>query len=540
MPPRRRSWMMGLVLGMIPLSGCVETFRPIWIPEHGIRGDHLPNGGILVPTAPPAIAPPAPPPEKLPESPMVPEKPAAPSGPEFLPFPAGTRLQLPEVLVSVEKHFPLILAAEEERAMAAGNRLASEGAFDLILRGRGSAQGGTFPNERLDVSFEQPTPFHGVNLLTGYRWSQGDFPVYYGDRKTADGGEFRAGLQIPLLKDRAIDRRRAALLQAKIAEDIADPVVQKARIDAFRAGAKAYWDWVGTGALVQVSQALLRIASERQAGLEEQFKRGLIPEFIVIDNRRLILDRQGALLSAERRFQQATFNLSLYLRDEHGNPVVVPADRLPGDFEQLMPPPMPPHQLTEDIAQAWKNRPELLRFTLQRERLMVDLRMAENLMLPALNAGFFAAQDVGYSKPASGSSALDRTVYEGAVTLEVPLQRREAQGKILATRAAINQNMVQERFARDTIQTEVLDAHSNLDRTYQRILRAREEKAIAERVNDLELERFRKGQGTLLEVNLRELSAAGARGKVIETLSDYYRALADYRAALGWIREPGH
>jgi outer membrane protein TolC len=47
------------------------------------------------------------------------------------------------------------------------------------------------------------------------------------------------------------------------------------------------------------------------------------------------------------------------------------------------------------------------------------------------------------------------------------------------------------------------------------------------------MERCRKGQSTLLEVNLRELTAAGAQIKVIDALADYFRTQADYRAALG-------
>ncbi|MBM3982940.1 MAG: hypothetical protein FJ304_22245, partial [Planctomycetes bacterium] len=43
---------------------------------------------------------------------------------------------------------------------------------------------------------------------------QGDFPTYNLGAKTAEGGEFRAGASVPLLRDRAIDRPRANLQQA--------------------------------------------------------------------------------------------------------------------------------------------------------------------------------------------------------------------------------------------------------------------------------------------------------------------------------------
>lgn len=512
---------MGLCYCLL-FAGCFETLH-LGLPPKPVRpGSPSSHGGILVPLDPPTLEPPLPPPDRLPDFPPTEVK------------QAEVPLELAEVLESVGRHFPLLQAADQERVIAAGNRLAAEGAFDLTLRNRYFQQGGTFVNNRFDFGFEQPTAVHGINFLTGYRLSNGEFPVYYGDRDTANGGEFRGGLSIPLLKDGPIDRRRAILRQAQIGEEIADPVVRRAFLDAYRGGAKAYWNWVAAGEQFQVADALLRIARDRQSGLEQQFKAGQISEFIVVDNRRLIVEREGALIGAERRFQQTTFDLSLFVRDQGGHPVQVSAHRLPPRFSQQSPP-APPQNLAADIELAWQSRPELQRFQALRERLEVDVRLAENQTLPALNVGAFANQDVGPGKKTTGSFALDRTIYEGNVTLEVPLQRREARGRLQAARGGMAQLLAQERYVRDVIQTEVQDAHSNLDRIFQRLIRAREELRITEKVGELEMERFRKGQSTLLEVNLRELASAGARAKVIDALADYFRAQADYIAALGRI-----
>ena len=542
----------------------------------------LPNAGIRYPIVPPALPPAPAAPTQLPAPParqveppgkfkkedakneeVLPAPPnwqpegildlseVHPSVEEVLPAPGNWQpegiLDLSEVLQSVEQHFPLLLAAEQERPIAAGQRLAAEGAFDLNLRSRGATQDGTFPSNLFDTVAEQPTPFHGLSFFGGYRFGFGNYPVYYGDRLTADGGEFRTGVVLPLLKDGSIDRRRASLRQAQIGEDLADPVVRRARIDYFRAAARAYWNWVAAGEQYVVAESLLRIARDRQAGLEEQYKQGQIAEFVVIDNRRLIAEREGVLIAADRRFQQTSFDLSLFLRDPQRNPVVPPASRLPHGFVQQEPPLPSLERLSEDIESAYGMRPELTRFRLLKEQVAVDLRLAENQGYPALNAAVFGSQDVGMGKEATGIFALNRSVLEASLMMEVPLQRREARGRTQAARAKLTQLLAQERFARDQIGAEVQDAVSNMDRTHQRLQPAREEQKIAQRVAELELERFRKGQGTLLEVNLRELAAAGAQAKVIDALADYFRAQADYRAALGldansdalWTAAPG-
>lgn len=489
----------------------------------------LPPDGIAVTLQPPAL-PPAPLPQELPATVVATLGPPMEGQP---PTRVESALQLETVLGSVDAHFPLIYAAEMERVMAGGQRLVAEGAFDFNLKSRASFNGGTFENQRFDFFGEQATLFQGVSVFGGYRAGYGDYPVYYGQMKTADGGEFRAGVQIPLLKDAAIDRRRANLRQAWITQNLAEPTVQRARIDAYRASAKAFWNWTAAGENVKVAQRLLKIARDRQAGLEAQFKKGQISEFVVIDNRRLIAEREGAEIASERRLQQAALELSLFLRDGKGDPEVPHLSLLPADFAERQPTAPATSLLSKSVADAWANRPELERFRLLRERTALELQLARNQALPSLNAVLSGGQDVGAGKKGEGIFALDRTNADASIFLEVPLQRRDARGKQQIADAALAQFLAQERFARDQISIEVQDAISNLDKTHQRLAKAREEQQVALRVADLERDRFSKGQGTLLEVNLRELAAAAAQAKVIDTLAEFYRAQADLEAAIG-------
>ncbi|MBY0455711.1 MAG: hypothetical protein K2V38_00075, partial [Gemmataceae bacterium] len=187
---------------------------------------------IPAPLLPPSAARPA----ELPEPPEA--KPGA-VRPDRGPAP----LALGEVLNSVEAAFPLLYAVEQERAIAAGQRLSAEGAFDPVLRSRGVDQSGTFSSARLDAGVEQALPFGGATTFAGWRWGMGNFPVYSGGLKTAEGGEYRAGVNLPLLQNRDIDPRRARLLAAQITERLADPIVRRARLDFFRAAAQSYWAW---------------------------------------------------------------------------------------------------------------------------------------------------------------------------------------------------------------------------------------------------------------------------------------------------------
>lgn len=468
-----------------------------------------------------------PPPRLLPPDP-VPGKTDSP--------PAGQALVLEEVVASVETNFPLLLAAVQEQGISTGQLLTAQGAFDLNLRAREFWQVGTFENNRFNVGVDQNTAWNGLSYYAGYRQSVGDFPIYYGDRKTGDGGEFRAGVLIPLLAGRAIDKRRATLQQAAITRAMADPVIAAQRLDFVRAASRTYWTWVATGRRYQVAQSVLKIAEDRDKQLAELVQRGAVAEIERTDNQRVIVERQARLIAAERAWQQASIALSLYLRGPGGEPQIPSATRLPRDVAE--PQPIDRARVTKDIDIALQQRPELQRLRLQRKRTAVELELARNQSLPGVNLGLEGAQDVGagsnFSKtPLVTGTQLDRTTYIASLQLDLPLQQRDAKGRVFAAQSALAQLSFQEQFQRDRIAAELQDAASALERSYELLKKARENVAVARKVERGERERFAKGQGTIVILNLRELVAAEAAFAEVDAIAEFYRSLADYRAALG-------
>ena len=512
------------------LGGCAITESPL-----------PPGAFVRKPILSPALHPP-PVPADLPDPPVdppvltVPEPDVTGAAPPPLP-PGG--LALSDVLASVEAHFPLLYAVEQERAIAAGDRLAAEGNFDTMIRGRAMNQTGTFANTRIDGEVTQPLPWHGADLFAGWRNGQGNFPVYYGDRITGDGGEFRAGVRVPLLQDRAIDDRRVALRQAQIAEQLAEPVIHEARLDYMRSAARAYWTWVAAGARFQVADELLGLAENRQAFINEQRRLDLVAETVEALNRRLIATRQEARIVAERGLQQAAIQLSLYLRDENADPIVPRPDRLPVQFASAVPQEPDPDRLPTDIALALEARPELARIRLQKERLVTEFQLARNDQLPTLDLTAAANQDIGFAEKnfiGTGVFRTNRTAAEVGLVFEVPVERRDAKGRAIAARSALSQLLARERYQRDAITAEVQDAASELAQAYRRLARAREAYRQAVRVRELEAESFRGGRTSLVDLNIQEIAAAEEKAGVVSTLADYFRALADYQAALGVTR----
>lgn len=441
-------------------------------------------------------------------------------------------LRLEIVLTSIERHFPLIEAARRDQQAAEAELLSMRGAFDPTVRTRldGAPLGG-YQNGRFDLVLDAPTPLWGTSLFAGYRVSFGKFADYDGKLETNPYGELRAGFSIPLLRNGRTDRRRAGIARAELGVPVSATGIKQARIEAVRTGSFRYWEWVASGQRLNVVKHLLKLAEARDEATEDRVRRGDLARIDRIDNQRAVFGRRGAVVSAERALQAAAIELSIYLRDERGDPILPDASQLPAELpgtESSTPEPGGPAERDMDeVSRALKNRPELERLRLLREQLRIERDLARNQLLPAIDLVALVSQDFG-----PGDPIRTQTVIEGGVSIELPTLNRTARGRRMAAEASIARLDAQARFIRDRVRTELADVRSALATARERVRIAHEELVLSREVEEAERTRFALGDSNLIFVNLREQATAEASLREIDARLDYHRARSAYRAVL--------
>ena len=438
----------------------------------------------------------------------------------------GPELQLKDVTAAVLAAYPSLTDAALGRPLADGLVLEAKGAFDTKLKASQElAPLGFYENYRHAVGVEQPL-FGGGDLFAGYRIGRGEFEPWYQERQTNDGGEFKAGFTVPLLRNRRIDARRAAVRVAALERAAADPAVAAVQLAAVRDGSAAYWEWVAAGRLRSVAERLLDLSLDRTEGLEAQVEAGEKAAITLQFNDRLIAARRSKLLDADRKFRQAAAKLSLYLRDPAGVPLIPEEALLPA----RLPEPggdLPPVEAL--VGEALGRRPELTALALQREQAVVALSEAKNDLLPDLDAGLVISQDVGGLSSPKG----DKQPFEldTALVFSVPLQRRKALGKAQQVEAKLARLAVKRRFAAEKAGVEVRLAYAALEAARGQTEQAEIGVDLAERLRAAEVRAFELGESDLLRLNLQEASAASAAESLVAARFDYWVALADLAAA---------
>lgn len=450
------------------------------------------------------------------------------------PDPATTPLDLDDVLAAVERSYPMLRAALLERGAQDGRVLASLGAFDTMLKASTTnVPLATYEQYRTDFQVTQRFTDTGLGVYSGYRTGFGDFPVYGLGAKTAAGGEFRAGVSIPLARDRDTDRARAGFRTASLERAAVEPGIDAQRLGLQRTAARVYGAWVAAGRQLRVARETLILARERDAQLRDRQARGIDAEFALVDNRRTIAQRNYLLVQAERAFQRAQIELSLFHRDESGDGLLAGPERLPTSAP-VLPDPVPGGADTA-VAQALERRPELERLRIQRQALDVQRALAANQTLPGIALNVYAAQDAGFAKPSFGQFNLDRSSLGIELAGDVPWQRRQAVGELRTLDARVAQLDFQYRMTADTIRAEVQDAFARFERAAQLRKEAAKRVDLTKQVADGERRRLDLGLSDVLRVTLREMDVFESELFEITADFDYYQAFADYRAAVGIV-----
>jgi len=433
-----------------------------------------------------------------------------------------------ELLRSVERSLPLLDRARQDVEVAEGELEQARGSFDLGVTASNKLTRGFYDNERLAAAVVQPLAFGGATLTAGYRLGRGLFAPYDTAAQTLGQGEFMVGAELPLLRNRSIDARRADRASAELGVAAAERSLDKARLSFYKQALVEYWDWAAAGAQRLVAQSLLDLASARDQQLADSVALGQIAPVERTENRRAILQRQSAVVAAERQLEMKAIDLSLYYRAPDGRPERPAVARVPALSPPLAEDAFPNEE--DAIRVAFMRRPELQALRLKREQQDVALRYAENLTLPYLNLYTDLSRDIGAGAPSRVPS-----IFQGGMSFAVPLQNRAASGKRVQARAKLEAVRAEIRWTEDQIRTEVQNALSARQAARRALDLVSQEVTVARELEALERDRFTLGDSTQFLVNLRELATADAAFREARALADYQKAVVAVEAATGTL-----
>lgn len=407
--------------------------------------------------------------------------------------PNPQKLYLTDLLQRIDHHYPQVKIARLDIAKAHGAWIKAKGQFDPELEASTRSQpAGGYINNYGDTQFTVPTLYNGIKLFAGYRNGEGDWPIYYKNYLTNSGGEYRAGLSLPLLRDRLIDKQRTDLLSSAELILMKQQDAEAVKIKIYQEAIQAYWQWVEAGIQLQTFKQLLQLAQKRQHAIEQQARQGDLPTLAISENLQQITQREQLLNQGRMIFEQASVNLSLYYRDNKGHPITPSANTLPSLTQAAMP-------LTKN-GLPLREHPELKKLNHYANIMRLKRDQARNELLPQLDATAYTFKQNG----TGGDPLLIPQAAMVGLSFKFPLLQRQAKGNLIQAQSELHQIKVARRFFYDQLHNDYLNMLIGIRRGMQQINLLLRELKLAQTVQHGETKKFYEGDSTLFLVNQRE------------------------------------
>ncbi len=397
------------------------------------------------------------------------------------------QLKLADVIDIALRNNTATSAAWADARAAAASYGAAKGQFYPTIAASGTAQ--TLKTVPSNNPFSVTRQFYGATL-TG-SWLLFDF-----------GG--RSG---------SIGEARAALLAA-------DWTHNATLQNVVLAVEQAYFDYLGTKALLAAQQTTLAEARTNLEAAEQRHKVGLATIADVLQARTALSQAQLALEATQGALQTTRGALALSM----GLPANVPYDIAAPSDTSL------PLGVIEDvdtlIARAVRERPDLAAQRAQLEQARARVSVARSQALPSLSVGGNVGETSFYDTLSKAFGAF-RNSYSATLTLSLPLFSGGSQiYNVRAASAAAEAAARRAQGFEQQVVFEVFNAYYALRTATQQVRTSRDLLASATESEQVALGRYKAGAGSLLDLLTAQAALASARAQAITARFSWYVGLA--------------
>jgi len=434
-------------------------------------------------------------------------------------------LTLNEVLVSSMKHYPEVLeGAFNLEEFENRYRQARGAGFDTKIKVDADKRfEGFYDGENYKAQIEKPISYLNSKIYAGYRKSDGTFPSYEGKLETLpNDGEAFMGFSLSLLRGAFIDLRRYNSQIAREDFNQSSFNLDQIKIKVQTAAVKAYWSWVVRSLEFEAFKEILELAKTRQGNISKRVKAGDLARIYEAENDLYINERVANLKKAQIQYEVASFYLSLFFRDELGEPMNI--------FKAWVPEVKMKDLETITFSKALLDRAVAKNLDLKileskKTQAKAEMRLGHNDLLPKLDLKFEVGQDSG-----TGDSNFQET--RGFLTFEVPLEFNKGLGKKRAGRAKFEAARTKAQLENDKIRVYLSSLLSKINNTKEVIDLTNNQVELSEKLAKAELRKFRQGSSDLLLLNIREEKLAQSKVKNLDALLMYQNYRAELKEVL--------
>lgn len=420
---------------------------------------------------------------------------------------------LHDYLSLVANNHPEILAIDATTGQYQADIQYADGAYDAKLEHNSfSRVAGYYDGLQAAQKFSKPIEAYNAEIFSEYRISDGDFPVYEQEYETLSGGEASVGVKMSLLQGRETDKKRTAMASARLKYKMWNEEAKLAQSEFYYSAILAYLDWAEAVSYYQKIEQLVTVSLSRQAGIKTRVAEGDIAEIELLEFETRLLERQSALLAAERKVQGNLQKLRYYT---HGSRLPQDQALQPNSASQIS----WPLSFSEAIqTTGLTDHPALAAKAHEMQVLKQKMRLAEVALLPKLDIEAKLARDIG-----SGPTSLQDTEAKIGLYFSVPFERTQAKAKKSRTQFEIHALEQKTNALQQSIEAKLQERYVNLSYA-KRLHKMQEQQVVLSRkLFEQEQRQFEFGSSDFFMLNNREADAFQAELKALTARINVFR-----------------
>jgi len=363
----------------------------------------------------------------------------------------------------------------------------------------------------------------------------------------------------PLLQGFGASLNKRFILIARNNRKVADLIFRQQVMDTVSGIARLYTDLVSLNEDVNVKQEALRLAQRLYEDNRNQVDQGTqAPIEVTRANAAVSVSRQALIVAQGLVRQQELILKTAITRGGLTNPDLLAAHIIPTDM-LTVPDRESDSALSELVAEALCNRPDLAGASLQVENSEISLKGSLNAVKPQLdlvgtvqNAGMAGNLNPlattrptsltpgGYGTALGQVLGRDYPTYEIGLQLNLPLRNRVAQADAVRDELQVRQTQVRRQQFEDQVRLEVADAQESLLQARASYAAAVEARRLQDQSVSVEQQTFDVGLSTNLLMIQYENYLAQARSTEVAAKGAYVKARIALQRAIGTILDENH
>lgn len=343
------------------------------------------------------------------------------------------------------------------------------------------------------------------------------------------------GVSIPLGKDLLMDKRRAALGQAKLMNKMSLQEQSAMVNNLLFEASNAYWEWVKTYQIVETIQQTLKISENRLSLVKQSFALGERPSVDTLEAFTQVQFYQNYAQNALLNLQKNQILLSSYLWNELGQNVIL-SDVVTPDSEinNLKAWQEFDINLGSLLQKAEELHPEIRSYDFKLGALQIEKQLKFQNLLPKVNVNYQQLSPGNSFNNMFNENSISKN-YIAGLKIELPIPLRFGRAEYEKVKLKVQDEQLNQTLKINSVQVKVKQYHAEFESLKKQL---NVQTTMVENYKSLtkaEEIRLQNGEGSLFMVNSRELKTLESIEKMIETKAKFYKSIYATQWAAGLL-----